>query len=91
MRISHDDALDLEILVRKVHNCERFGMGMYIDADHFETNPFDAALIALSPIWKTLPKETVEDFLYRWDCSLWKEDDANINEFIEELNELVNY
>lgn len=91
MEISHNDAIDLENLVRKVHNCERFGMGMYIDADHFETNPFDAALIALSPIWKTLPKETVEDFLYRWDCSLRKEDDANINKFIEELNELVNY
>ena len=44
MEISHNDAIDLENLVRKVHNCERFGMGMYIDADHFETNPFDAAL-----------------------------------------------
>ena len=33
MEISHNDALDLENLVRKVHNCERFGMGMYIDAD----------------------------------------------------------
>lgn len=91
MRISHNDAIVLESIVRKVHLCDRAGMGGYIDADHFETNPFDAALIALSPIWKILPKETVEDFLYRWDCSLRKEDDANINEFIEELNELVNY
>lgn len=91
MRISHNDAIVLESIVRKVHLCDRAGMGGYIDADHFETNPFDAALIALSPIWKILPKETVEYFLYRWDCSLRKEDDANINEFIEELNELVNY
>lgn len=91
MKISHNDALTLETLVRKVHNCERFGMGMYIDADHFETNPFDAALIALSPIWKNLPKETVEEFLYRWDCSLRKEDDTNISQFIQELKELVNY
>lgn len=29
MKISHNDALTLEILVRKVHNCERAGMGGY--------------------------------------------------------------
>lgn len=91
MIISHNDAIVLESIVRKVHLCDRAGMGGYIDADNFETNPFDAALIALSPIWKTLPKETVEDFLYRWDCSLRKEDDANISQFIQELKELVNY
>ena len=93
MIISHNDAIVLESIVRKVHLCDRAGMGGYIDADNFETNPFDAALIALSPIWKTLPKETVEDFLYRWDCSLRKEDgdDANISQFIQEIKELVNY
>lgn len=93
MIISHNDAIVLESIVRKVHLCDRAGMGGYIDADNFETNPFDAALIALSPIWKTLPEETVEDFLYRWDCSLRKEDgdDANISQFIQELKELVNY
>ena len=93
MIISHNDAIVLESIVRKVHLCDRAGMGGYIDADNFLTNPFDAALIALSPIWKTLPKETVEDFLYRWDCSLRKEDgdDANISQFIQELKELVNY
>ena len=91
MIISHNDAIVLESIVRKVHLCDRAGMGGYIDADNFETNPFDAALIALSPIWKTLPKETVDDFLYRWDCSLRKEDDADISQFIQELKELVNY
>lgn len=84
-------AIVLESIVRKVHLCDRAGMGGYIDADHFETNPFDAALIAIAPIWKTLPKETIEDFLYRWDCSLRKEADANISQFIQELRELVNY
>ena len=51
MRISHNDAIVLESIVRKVHLCDRAGMGGYIDADHFETNPFDAALIAIAPIW----------------------------------------
>lgn len=43
-------AIVLESIVRKVHLCDRAGMGGYIDADHFETNLFDAALIVLSLI-----------------------------------------
>lgn len=71
MKICLDDAITLENIVTNVHHSyERGGMGGFIDTDHFETNPFDAALIALSPIWKTLPKETVEDFSYRWKYSL---------------------
>ena len=94
MKICHNDAITLENIVTNAHHShDRGGMGGFIDADHFETNPFDAALIALSPIWKTLPKETVESFLCRWDCSLRKEDgdDANISQFIQELKKLVNY
>lgn len=41
-------AIVLGSIVRKVHLCDRAG---YIDADHFETNPFDAAFIAIAPIW----------------------------------------
>ena len=36
MRISHGDAITLEMIVRHVHDCDRAGMGGYIDADHYE-------------------------------------------------------
>lgn len=52
MRISHGDAITLEMIVRHVHDCDRAGMGGYIDADHYESDPFDAALIAIAPLWK---------------------------------------
>ncbi len=52
MRIDHSSAITLESIVRRVHSCNRAGMGGYIDADHFESSPFDAALIALAPLWK---------------------------------------
>lgn len=94
MKISHNDAIVLESIVRKVHLCDRAGMGGYIDADHFETNAFDAALIAIAPIWKNLDFQMVEDFLYNWEYSLRKENeeaDVDINQFIQELRELVNY
>lgn len=57
MKICHNDAITLENIVTNAHHSHDCGgMGGFIDADHFETNPFDAPLIALSPIWKTLPK-----------------------------------
>lgn len=52
MRISHNDAILLENIVRNVFNCDRGSMGGFIDADHFESEPFDAALIAISPLWQ---------------------------------------
>lgn len=52
MRISHSDAITLEGIVRDVFLCNRGEMGGYIDADHFESQPFDAALIALAPLWQ---------------------------------------
>lgn len=52
MRIEHGDAIVLEGIVRGVFSCQRGEMGGYIDADRFESEPFDAALIALSPLWK---------------------------------------
>ena len=52
MRIDHGDAVSLEGIVRRVFACQRGEMGGYIDADHFESQPFDAALIALAPLWQ---------------------------------------
>ena len=60
MRIDHGDAIVLEGIVRNVFSCERAGMGGYIDADHFESEPFDAALIALAPLWKSFPLLSIE-------------------------------
>ena len=64
MRIDHSSAITLEWIVRKVHTCDRAGMGGYIDADHFESEPFDAALIALAPLWKkTKPMKLKSSFI----------------------------
>mgnify|MGYP006981375913 CR=1 FL=1 len=62
MRISHGDAITLEMIVRHVHDCDRAGMGGYIDADHYESDPFDAALIAIAPLWKRGYAREVEEF-----------------------------
>ncbi|MBQ9662782.1 MAG: hypothetical protein IJV40_06490 [Oscillospiraceae bacterium] len=51
MRVSHNDAIVLEGIVCRVYGLhDRGGMGGFIDADHFESQPFDAALLALAPL-----------------------------------------
>ncbi|MGI5953714.1 hypothetical protein [Dysosmobacter sp.] len=92
MRINHGDAIILESIVRKVFSCDRAGMGGYIDADHFETEPFDAALIALAPLWKSADAHDIEDFLYRWEKTLRSEDivSPDIALYIKELDKFVS-
>lgn len=92
MRIERSDAIILEAVVRGVYGCDRGGMGGYIDADHFSSQPFDAALIALAPLWQRCDKETLESFLYGWECELRSDnnEDVDIAAFIHELRDLID-
>ena len=92
MRITHNDAISLESVVRNVFSCDRAGMGGYIDADHFESAPFDAALIALAPLWQKGDLHEIEDFLFKWEHILRNDEDENadIRSYIRELDDIVN-
>lgn len=92
MRIEHGDAIELEAIVRNVFSCQRGEMGGYIDADHFESEPFDAALIALAPLWKNGNFREIEDFLFKWEHVFRKgnEDDLDPKSFTDELDKLVS-
>ena len=92
MRIAHSSALELERIVRKVFSCERGGMGGYIDADHFESAPFDAALIALAPLWQNDDFHLVEDFLFKWEHALRNDSQStcDIKSYIQELGTIVD-
>lgn len=92
MRITHNDAIVLERIVRNVFSCDRAGMGGYIDADHFEAAPFDAALIALAPLWPNVDPHEIEVFLSKWEYILRKDEDADadVQTYIEELEVLVD-
>ncbi len=91
MRIDHGAAIALESIVRSIFSCERAGMGGYIDADHFESEPFDVALIALAPLWKKTDFHEIGDFLFKWEHILRDSDSKNIdiNLYIEELDNLT--
>lgn len=95
MKISHNAANRLEKIVMELFDYPiRGGMAGYIDADHFEREPFDAALIALSPLWKRIDKYELDDFLSKWDI-IFRDNDyyqlgpVNEEEYISELENLL--
>ncbi len=92
MRIKHGDAVVLEAIVRGVFNCERGGMGGLIDADHFEIEPFDAAIIAIAPLWQKSNSKEIEEFLFKWELVLRDKNtkDENIKTYIDELRNLID-
>lgn len=93
MKISHNDAIILEAIVRKVHDCDRASMGGYIDAGHYESDPFDAALIAIAPLWKRGYAREVEAFLFKWDEFFRGDSDCqqlSVDTYIDELDDLID-
>lgn len=93
MQISHRDALTLENIVRNVFACNRGGMGGFIDADHFEYAPFDAALIALALLWKNdaTADDEIADFLFKWE-SIFRGNEnteAHFSSYISEFENLI--
>ena len=92
MRIQHSQAVQLERIVRTVFNCDRAGMGGYIDADYFESKPFDAALIAIAPLWNDDNAKEVGEFLFKWDeilrCN--QENDIDIVLYINDLKRIIS-
>ena len=48
--INHSDAIELEHQVRRLFKCDRCGVSGLADADNFESNPLDAAIMVVSYI-----------------------------------------
>ncbi len=88
-------ALRLEEIIRRLFDYPIRGrMAGYIDADHFEREPFDAALIALSPVWERVDKHELDAFLSKWD-TIFRDNDyhqlgpVNEEEYVSELENLL--
>ena len=93
MRVSHNDAIVLEGIVCRVYGLhDRGGMGGYIDADHFESQPFDAALLALAPLWNRADFHELEDFLIKWEDVFRRDNTEEIgnDSFVNELDSFVS-
>ena len=83
--IKHSEAFELEHIVRRVFNCDRFGvMGC----------PFDAAIVVFAPLYKINNEiEEIEQFMDEFSCyftfSDYQYSEEKVREYIDGLKNLV--
>lgn len=93
--IEKSESLELEHIVRRVFNCDRFGVMGVADSDHLKRNPLDAALVIFAPLYK-INKDIPElnEFMDMYQCIFGDGEDYQYNEqvvrsYIDELTVLV--
>lgn len=85
----HFISVSLELFVQEILGCDRGAIGGFVDADHFDRNPFDAALIAIAARYEKLDEDDVRDFVDRWVEELNAADEVAYKQFVDELKSLV--
>ena len=92
MPINYDSASNLEVIVRNANHCEANAMGLMISAHHFKTEPFDAALLAIAPLWRSANQEELEDFFSTWEPLLRTDnpEDSVVSDFVKALSAFVS-
>ena len=97
LRINHNEACDLEALVRRVYDCERYGIMGLADADYFEIHPLQAAILILAPkfqrsIWSRKNLPGVIEFLNKYEAYFESDSEYNssmVENYIDDLTKLV--
>ena len=96
-RINHNDAIVLEHIVRRMFECDRAGVSGLADADNFESNPMDAAVMIVSYIHaKGLQYSETEydEFLSKYSTifNYPDENDARneVHNYIDDLTAIVD-
>lgn len=92
--INHNEAFELELIVRRVFNCDRNGVMGIADADHLERCPYDAAIVVFAPLYKTNSKiDEIDQFMDDFSCYFTFDDfqysKEKVREYIDGLRELV--
>ena len=96
-RIDHKDAIVLEHMVRRMYGCDRFGISGLADADYFERNPIQAAVLVVACIyakeWERNSNK-YEQFLSNYETFFDSSDETDVEEkvqqYIKELQAIVD-
>lgn len=92
MVISHFDAISLETIVRNVFQCERYGVGGFADADVFESNPFEAAVLCIAAVYHNHHDDEIAEFCRKWRFVFknpGEEQEHTMADYIHELRALI--
>lgn len=98
LRINHNDAVQLEEIVRGLYGCDRAGISGLADADNFERNPFQAAVLVVAFIHSRgmgVKADQYASFLTKYENIFVNNNDDNDNdktvkEFVKELRKIKN-
>lgn len=94
--IPHDKAIELENIVSKLFNCQRYDFNGLINSDFFEEHPFDAAIMILSYLYAKKPNDSITKSIMNYKDIFHDEklkgDDfkEKVTEYIDELKGIVN-
>lgn len=97
MIISHNDAITLERIVRRVYNCDRSGVSGMVDADYFDEKPIQAAVLVIAYLYA---RDMVQDpylydeFLHKYETIFDYPDEndieSEIKNYIVDLRSIVD-
>ena len=94
--IKHNDAIELEYLVRRLFGCDRGGVSGLADASNFEYDPLSAAVMVVSYIHARnlqVTETQYDEFLhkYRIIFTYPEENDAanEVENYIYDLKDIV--
>ncbi len=97
MKISHGAASCLETIVRGIVKCDRYGICGLVDADIYESNPIEAAVMSVAFLYKRSVGDDVEDkvaaFFRKWRIVFDHPDDNQEyteGMYIEELKSIID-
>ena len=94
--INHNDAIELEHIVRRVYDCDRGGVSGMVDADYFDDKPIQAAVLVVAYLYAhNLIQDpyAFDEFLHKYETifDYSEENDAKneVRKYIDELRVIV--
>lgn len=94
--LNHNDAIELEHQVRRLFKCDRGGVSGLVDADNFESNPLDAAVMVVTYIHTKglhISETQYDEFLHKYGVifKYSEENDAahEVKNYIKDLKSIV--
>lgn len=96
--INSNEAFILEHLVRRVFNCDRFGVSTLATADYFERNPLAAAIMVVSALYSServsdhrMFDQFISDYSIAFDQSAETIDLEVVTQYIDELRNIIHH
>lgn len=95
--INHNEAIELEHLVRRLYGCDRGGVSGMVDADYFDNKPIQAAVLVLSYLYARDLIDNANEydkFLHKYETIFDYPDEndakSEVQNYIEDLRFIVD-